>query len=219
MREQIAIHFAESDTLQYVQRDVPVVHQPVQSGLDVLLTTDTREPIGWCIYGWSRIAPTTPDAAHQADTDLKEGASGASLPAGSQATAAVCHAEPTGPGVTITRAEARRLVNYAHKASSANWTPFIRENGVGGESPWAEFLRIADRLWVVLFPDHDIRQIDPRLPAETATALPSTSAETSPAEREIWSCPSCGWRQPADWPRICGRYGEPCPGPNREGQS
>lgn len=33
-----------------------------------------------------------------------------------------------------------------------------------------------------------------------------------PPEREIWTCPSCGWRQPADRPRICGRYGEPCPG-------
>lgn len=30
----------------------------------------------------------------------------------------------------------------------------------------------------------------------------------------IWTCPSCGWRQPADRPRICGRYGEPCPGPH-----
>jgi hypothetical protein len=28
----------------------------------------------------------------------------------------------------------------------------------------------------------------------------------------IWTCHSCGWRQPDDRPRICGRYGEPCPG-------
>jgi hypothetical protein len=27
-----------------------------------------------------------------------------------------------------------------------------------------------------------------------------------------WTCPSCGWRQSDDRPRICGRYGEPCPG-------
>lgn len=31
---------------------------------------------------------------------------------------------------------------------------------------------------------------------------------------EIWTCPSCGWRQEmtANRPRICGRHGEPCPG-------
>lgn len=28
----------------------------------------------------------------------------------------------------------------------------------------------------------------------------------------VWTCPSCGWRQPADRPRICGRMGEPCNG-------
>jgi hypothetical protein len=28
----------------------------------------------------------------------------------------------------------------------------------------------------------------------------------------VWTCPSCGWRQNADKPRICGRNGEPCNG-------
>jgi hypothetical protein len=74
--------------------------------------------------------------------------------------------------VVVSRAEARRLVNYAFMASSANWTPYIKENGVGyQESPWVEFLRVADRLWTVLFPDHPIRQIDPRLPAESGDAV------------------------------------------------
>ena len=30
--------------------------------------------------------------------------------------------------------------------------------------------------------------------------------------RAIWTCPLCGWRQPDDRPRICGRNGEPCSG-------
>jgi hypothetical protein len=30
--------------------------------------------------------------------------------------------------------------------------------------------------------------------------------------RAVWTCPSCGWRQPDDRPRICGRDGEPCNG-------
>lgn len=80
--------------------------------------------------------------------------------------------------IAITRAEARRLVNYAFMASSANWTPFIRENGVSGQdSPWVEFLRIADRLWTVLFPDHPIRQIDPRLPADQAADIDTIRAK------------------------------------------
>jgi hypothetical protein len=76
-------------------------------------------------------------------------------------------------------------VNYAFMASSANWTPYIRENGVGyQESPWAEFLRIADRLWTVLFPDHPIRQIDPRLPADAGLsgAQRSELSKTAPDE-------------------------------------
>lgn len=31
--------------------------------------------------------------------------------------------------------------------------------------------------------------------------------------RPVWTCPSCGWRQSGEQLRICGRYGEPCPGP------
>lgn len=88
--------------------------------------------------------------------------------------------------ITITRAEARRLVNYAFMASSANWTPFIKENGVGyQDSPWVEFLRIADRLWVVLFPEHPIRQIDPRLPAENGDAVGGTPSAGNEGEAEV----------------------------------
>ena len=56
----VAIHNEEADMLSFVQRDVPTVARPVQAGLDVLLTVDTREPIGWAIYGWSRIRPDAP---------------------------------------------------------------------------------------------------------------------------------------------------------------
>jgi len=38
------------------------------------------------------------------------------------------------------------------------------------------------------------------------------SAAPEGEARAIWTCPSCGWRQPADRPRICGRNGEPCNG-------
>lgn len=53
----VAIYMKASDTLEFVQRDVPTVSRPVQAGLDLLVTADTREPIGWRIFGWSRIAP------------------------------------------------------------------------------------------------------------------------------------------------------------------
>jgi hypothetical protein len=59
----VAIHFAESDTLEFVQRDVATVTRPVRAGLDVLLDVETREPIGWRIYGWSQIAPHPAESA------------------------------------------------------------------------------------------------------------------------------------------------------------
>lgn len=40
-----------------------------------------------------------------------------------------------------------------------------------------------------------------------------------PQPIELWTCPSCGWRQPADRPRICGRNGEPCNGDRSWGHS
>ena len=58
----VAIHYPASDTLEFVNRDVPTVSRPAQGCLDVLVTMDTGEPVGWRIYGWSRISPDRPDA-------------------------------------------------------------------------------------------------------------------------------------------------------------
>ena len=86
------------------------------------------------------------------------------------------------PGVAITRAEARRIVNYAFMASNANWTPYIKENGVGQESPWVEFMGVAARLWSALFPDLPVWEGDPRLPHLPPDAAPQPEALTHPAE-------------------------------------
>lgn len=53
----VAIHYTEADALEYVERDVPTFARRVHPSLDVLVAMDSREPIGWRIYGWSRIAP------------------------------------------------------------------------------------------------------------------------------------------------------------------
>lgn len=52
-----AIHYVEADRLEYVSRDVPTFNRPVHPGVDVLLDMESREPIGWCVYGWSKVQP------------------------------------------------------------------------------------------------------------------------------------------------------------------
>ena len=53
-------------------------------------------------------------------------------------------------GILLTRAEARRIANYALMAENHSYSPFIRENGLGGETPWAEFLQVARRVEAAL---------------------------------------------------------------------
>jgi hypothetical protein len=52
-----AIHYLAADTLEYVDRDVAIWSHPVHAALDVLKDVANSEPVGWRIYGWSRILP------------------------------------------------------------------------------------------------------------------------------------------------------------------
>lgn len=67
----VAIHFEKADFLEYVARDVPTVTRQTDGNLDLLVTTDTREPVGWRIHGWSRIAPSSELQAAQRIRELE----------------------------------------------------------------------------------------------------------------------------------------------------
>lgn len=68
----VAIHFEEPDTLDFVERDIPTIARPVHAGLDVLLDMASREPVGWRIYGWSRIAPPSGEGWRPIETAPSE---------------------------------------------------------------------------------------------------------------------------------------------------
>lgn len=59
----------------------------------------------------------------------------------------------------------------------------------------------------------EIERLD-RAAAEKVARWSRNAGEAEASALPIWTCPSCGWRQlmEPNRPRICGRYGEPCPG-------
>lgn len=69
----VAVHYEATDYLEYVSRDVPTCAVFATAGMDKLVAIADREPIGWRIYGWSRIAPPPPENS----VDVGEGLLGA----------------------------------------------------------------------------------------------------------------------------------------------
>jgi hypothetical protein len=47
-----AIYYEEADSLEYVRRDVPCVYRRVDELLTLVLSMDTREPLGFRIKGF-----------------------------------------------------------------------------------------------------------------------------------------------------------------------
>lgn len=58
-----AYHHEMADFYEWVSRDGTTFSRPVAPDIDALLDIDTKEPIGWRIYGWSRKQPLPSEPA------------------------------------------------------------------------------------------------------------------------------------------------------------
>lgn len=51
----VPILFEAADMISYVMEDKPVIARRIDANFDLLLDIDTREPIGFQLYGASRV--------------------------------------------------------------------------------------------------------------------------------------------------------------------